>query len=184
VRLADLQADIAAALTDARTPECEPLLIGGARPGDRFAIHQRHYRSSLARAIVERFPATVWLTGSDFVAHAAAAFVRARPPARPCIAEYGDSFPTFLAAQPEAARLPYLAQFATIDWHLGRLAVAIDAAPIALRIDWALDELFTCFLGGRAPDQFTLRAETVWLELHGERGELSLRRLSAPHNEA
>jgi hypothetical protein len=179
VRLADAQIHIASALISGRALEWNELLIGGALPGRRFAIHARHYASSLTRAIVERFPATVWLTGSELVGRAAAAFVHEHPPTRPCIAEYGDEFPVFLGSWPSATELPYLEQFATIDWHLGRLAVAVDEPPVVLRVDWSLDELFTFFLSGNAPDRYVLRAGTVWLELRGARGELTIeRRLS------
>jgi hypothetical protein len=92
------------------------------------------------------------------------------------MAEYGEEFPAFLGAWPHAAPLPYLGQFAAIDWHLGRLAIAIDEPPVVLRLDWSLDELMTFFLSDRAPDAYELRAETVLLELGGARGELSLRR--------
>lgn len=103
-------------------------------------------------------------------------FVRSHPPTRPCLAEYGETFPAFLGVWPGVAHLPYLAQFATIDWHLGRLAIATDDPPVVLRLDWSLDELMTFFLSDQAPDAYTLRTETVWLELRGARGELSLER--------
>jgi hypothetical protein len=176
VRLGDLQADVTAALVQGQAPACADHLVGGREPTRRFAIHQRHYQSSVARAIVDRFPATVWLVGSEFVAEAALAFVRESPPEKPCIAEYGAGFPRFLADQAGAAGLPYLEQFATIDWHLGALAIAVDEAPVHLRVDWSLDELFGFFLSGHAPDAYVLRAETVWLELRGARGELSIQR--------
>jgi hypothetical protein len=176
VRLADLQARIAAALVTGATDPCADLLIGSDRPLQRFAVHARHVHASLSSAIVERFPATVWLAGSALVTDAAAAFARSRPPTRPCLAEYGEAFPSFLGTWSGAARLPYLAQFATIDWHLGRLAIATDDPPIVLRLDWPLDELMTFFLSDQAPDAYALRAEPVWLELRGARGELSLRR--------
>jgi hypothetical protein len=151
-------------------------MVGGGDPLPRLAVHIRHYQGSLTRAIVERFPATVWLAGSALVTEAAAAFVRSRPPTRPCLAEYGETFPDFLEAWLGAAHLPYLAQFATIDWHLGRLAIATSDPPVVLRLDWSLDELMTFFLSDQAPDAYTLRAETVWLEVRGARGELSLQR--------
>lgn len=178
MRIADLQGRIASALIHGWALTCNEILTGGALPDRRFAIHRRHYESSLARTIVQRFPATVWLTGSEPVAAAARAFVHEYPPARPCIAEYGDEFPAFLGRSPAAAQLPYLEQFATIDWHLGRLALAVDEPPIVLRIDWSLDELFTFFLSGQAPDTYVLRAEPVWLELGGARGELTIQRHS------
>ena len=140
-------------------------------------MHARHYRSSLARSIVERFPATVWLTGSEPVANAALAFVADHPPTGPCIAEYGWLFPEYLAAQPHAGHLPYLKQFATIDWHLGRLAVALDDPPVVVDIDWSLGDLFQFYLTNRTPDRYELRAEPVRLELQGRRGELWIRRI-------
>ncbi len=178
MQLADTQARMASALLTGTTDSCAELLVGSTAPLQRFAVHMRHVHVSLTRAIVERFPATVWLTGSALVTEAAAAFVRRHPPLRPCISEYGDAFPTFLETWPGAAQLPYLAQFASIDWHLGRLAIATDDPPVVLRLDWSLDELMTFFLSEQAPDAYVLRVETVWLELRGARGELSLERRS------
>jgi hypothetical protein len=37
---------------------------------------------------------------------AAKEFVSAHPPTRPCIAEYGEAFPGFLASRPAASRVP------------------------------------------------------------------------------
>jgi hypothetical protein len=176
VPLADVQARVVSAIRSGLSDPCASLLMGGADPAARLAVHTRHHQASLTRAIVERFPATVWLAGSALVTDAAAAFVRSQPPTRPCLAEYGEAFPAFLDTWPGAAHLPYLAQFAAIDWHLGRLAVATDDPPVVLRLDWSLDELMTFFLSDRAPDAYELRAETVWLEVRGARGELSLQR--------
>ena len=176
MRLADLQARLASALVTGVTHPCADLLTGSERPLQRFGVHARHVHASLTRAIVERFPATAWLAGSALVTDAAAAFARGHPPTCPCMAEYGERFPAFLGTWPGAAPLPSLAQFATIDWHLGRLAIATDDPPVVLRLDWSLDELMTFFLSDRAPDAYALRAETVRLELRGARGELSLER--------
>jgi Putative DNA-binding domain len=200
VQLPDLQADIATAVVEGAIPKSASLLIGGDEPTRRFAIHSRHYSASLARSLVERFSATVWLAGSDFVREAAMGFVREHPPARPCIAEYGDGFPAYLASN-GGTRLPYLAQFATVDWHLGRLAIAVDAPPLQtladcdparfadtrltlqpgteyVALDWSLDELIRFYLAGDAPNQYALRNEPVWLELRGCRGDLWLNRLT------
>ena len=68
------------------TARVVPVLVGGTRPEHRLAIHQRHYVASLTRALVERFPATVWLVGSELVTHVATSFVREHPPSR-CIAD-------------------------------------------------------------------------------------------------
>jgi len=176
VQLADAQARMASALRSGAPGPCAGLLVGGGDPLARLAVHMRHYQGSLTRAIVERFPATAWLAGSALVTEAATAFVRTRPPTRPCLAEYGAAFPAFLQSWPGAVHLPYLAQFAAIDWHLGRFAIATADPPVVLRLDWSLDELITFFLSDQAPAAYELRAETVWLEVRGARGELSLRR--------
>lgn len=179
--LAEIQAGIRDALVHGDGRAVMSLLVGGVRPEHRLAIHQRHYAASLTRALVERFPATVWLVGSDLVAHAARTFVRDHPPEKPCIAEYGEGFPRHLSAQAGTDALPYLTQFAEIDWHLGRLALATDDSPRrhVMHLDWSLDELMTIFLTEDAPEQFALRREDVWLEIRGLRGELRMTRLSA-----
>ena len=176
MQLVDVQARTTAALMSGNAEGCSGVVAGGGNPLYRLAIHIRHYQASLIRSIVEHFPATVWLAGAPLVSEAATAFVRCQPPARPCLAEYGKEFPAFLGTWPGAAHLPYLAQFAAIDWHLGRLAIATAEPPIVLHLDWSLDELMTFFLSDQAPEAYELRAETVWLELRGARGELSLQR--------
>jgi hypothetical protein len=93
VRLADLQRDVTIADVHRVSPVSAGLLTGGDNLTSRFAIHSRHYSASLARSLIERFAATAWLVGSEFVIEAALRFVREHPPIRPCIAEYGDGFP-------------------------------------------------------------------------------------------
>jgi hypothetical protein len=178
--LADIQSGIRDALVNGNSAAVAPVLLGGTNPEHRLAIHQRHYAASLTRALVERFPATVWLVGSELVTHAATSFIREHPPSRPCIAEYGDDFPRHLGKHPAAAgSLPYLSQFAELEWHLGRLALATEQSANVqyLHLDWALDELIGMYLTDSAPDQFALRQEDVWLEIRGLRGELQMNRL-------
>ena len=200
MQLGDLQADIATAVVEHAIPASASLLTGGDDPTRRFAIHSRHYTTSLTRSLVERFAATVWLAGSELVTQAALEFVRLHPPTRPCIAEYGKGFPAYLASC-GATQMPYLGQFATLDWHLGRLAIAVDAAPLQalpncdparlggarlaleagteyVTLDWSLDELIGFYLSGEAPEQYSLRNESVWLEVRGCRGELWMNRLT------
>src|SRR4051794_13813501 len=96
-RLLEIQAAIRNAMLHGDRRAVAPFLIGGAAAEHRFAIHQRHYAASLAKALVERFPATVWLAGSELVTDAARSFIREQPPTKPCIGEYGDGFPHHLA---------------------------------------------------------------------------------------
>jgi len=178
--LADIQAGIRDALVDGNGASVAPVLLGGSRPAQRLAIHQRHYVASLTRALVERFPATVWLVGSELVTHVATLFIREHPPSKPCVAEYGDEFPRYLGAHPAAESLPYLTQFAELEWHLGRLALATEDSTNMqyVHLDWALDELIGFYLTDIAPDAYALRQEDVWLEIRGLRGELQMNRLT------
>ena len=178
--LADIQRGIRDAVVTGKDEAVAPLLVGGARPEHRLAIHRRHYEASLTRALVERFPATVWLVGSELVTHAATSFIHEHPPSRPCIAEYGDGFPRYLGTHPATASLPYLAQFAELEWHLGRMALATEESENVrhIHLDWTLDELIGFYLTDAAPDKYALRQEDVWLEIRGLRGELQMNRLT------
>lgn len=181
-----------------------PLLNAGACDAARRAdIHRRHYRTSLVTAVTGRFPATAWLVGSPVLEAAAVGFVRAHPPAAPCIAEYGDGFPAWLAGQMETGRVPYVETFAALDWQLGRLAVSVDGpaqdssrlaclppdlladAVLALqdgtyytRAEWPIDTLMQTFLGERTSEHVAVVPQPVWLEARGSRGAVSIARLS------
>ena len=178
--LAEIQAAVRDAVVRGDHGAAAPMISGGARPTRRLAIHQRHYAASLTRALLDRFPATVWLVGSELVTDAARSFIREQPPSKPCIAEYGDAFPRHLGAHPAAAALPYLSQFAELEWHLGRLALATDDSPNVhyLHLNWSLDELIGAYLDDSAPESFALRQEDVWLEVGGLRGTLTMHRLA------
>jgi hypothetical protein len=178
--LADIQRGIRDAVVNGNGEAVAPVLVGGIRPEHRLAIHRRHYEVSLTRALVERFPATVWLVGSELVTHAATSFIHEHPPSRPCIAEYGDGFPRYLGTHGAAASVPYVAQFAELEWHLGRMALATEESENVrhIHLDWTLDELIGFYLTDAAPDEYALRRENVWLEIRGLRGELQMNRLT------
>jgi hypothetical protein len=200
VQLAETQAAIRAAVLGAEAAE----FASGATPARRLAIHRRHYHASLIAALTSKYPATVWLMGPTAFSAAASSFVSARPPRAPCIAEYGEDFPEYVAALPVSARAPYLAPIAMADWLLGQVSIAISAAamPIAalasipegqlpdirltlqpglrfLAADWPVDTLIRLHLGGDAPEQFAMQPEPVWLQFHGARGRFSIDRLDA-----
>ena len=200
MQIADLQGDITGAMLTGSDLLRAPI-IGGADPNRRFAIHRRHYAASVTRTIVERFAATVWLVGSAPIVDAATAFVQEHPPTRPCMAEYGHAFLAFLESRSDDALPAYVSQFAAIDWHMGRVAIAADAPAITspahydragiadarmslqngvayLLLDWSLDELMAFYLSGNAPDAYALRVESVFLEIRGSRGVLRMQRLS------
>ena len=200
--LADFQAQVRGAIVEGALSPLAPVLTGGRDPNKRFAIHQRHYQASLLRALTEKFPATVWLVGSEFVTEAARQYVHLQPPSAPCIAEYGASFPEFLAGRPGAERVPALRWLAELEWHLGHAALALEQAPLAagsapaparlpdcrlrlqpglryLAAPWPVDELINLFLCEQAPEQYALAPRQVFLEIRGARGAFSMLRLDA-----
>src|SRR5690606_24034634 len=171
--LAELQAQIAHAVVSGDCERAAAALAGGADPARRLAVHARHFMTSLTAALREKFPATTWLLGTDLVTAAARAYVRLRPPRRPCIAEYGADFAAFLGDFDGARALPYASAFAALEWTVGRASIAVAAPPLAwpdlarlgaeglldatlelqpgleyLRFPWAVDELMQMYLSG------------------------------------
>lgn len=199
--LAELQQRVRDAMIDG-VPPPSSLLVGGRDPIARLAVHRRHFEASLTSAITGRFQATGWLVGAARLDAAARDFVRAFPPTAPCIAEYGQQFPAFLAEWPATTRLTYLPTFATLDWQLGRLSVcvdrpALDASALAsielehlldahltlqeglylTRATWGVDELIQMYLADTTTDEWHLQPNDVCLQARGSRGALRFARL-------
>ena len=201
--LHELQAGVRRAVVSGDDATVAPLLVGGGESRRRLSIHHRHYHASLVDVLLEKFPATVWLTGSAFLAEAARQFVAAHPPDRPCMAEYGEKFPEFLAALPDAAHLPYLRDFAELERRFGQVAIEVDRPPLPVTeiaaLDhetlahalvemqaglrywhawWSVDELLKAYLTDSAPGVFEMNPGSVCIEVRGARGDVRLDRLS------
>jgi hypothetical protein len=202
--LVDLQRSFASAMTSGEGAAVAGYLRGGRDPGARLTIHLRHYATSLAAALCDKFPASAWLLGGDAVREAAGAYARLHPPLQPCIAEYGRDFPQFLARHPRGARLPYVRQFAELEWAVAQASIAVDAPPLSwtelaacgaeclvdsslvlqpgvhyVRADWCIDELMRTYLSGVAPERFALVDSVTPIEVRGARGTFRLVRLDA-----
>jgi hypothetical protein len=199
--LSEVQRLLREAIVEGESSAIVPLLVGGANPAGRLAIHRRHYEDSLVSAIVEKFPGTAWLIGSPAMHAAAIAFVHRHPPKAPCIVEYGEDFPRFLAEREELSGLAYLRWFAELEWLLVHAAIAIDWPPLSMQslvdhrdhlVDVQLvaqpglsylaspspvDELMKLYLMDAAPEQYALSATKVWLEIGGSRGGIRFNRL-------
>jgi hypothetical protein len=138
--------------------------------------------------------------GSEFLAEAARAFVRVNSPRRPCVAEYGEEFPAFVATRPNADTLPYLRDFVELDRLFGQAAAAVDEPPIAVddrtaldddvvtrsalvlqpgvryhEASWPVDQLLGLYLTDDGPDRFAMAPCHVYLEFRGARGEVAPR---------
>jgi hypothetical protein len=202
--LADTQARLRRAVVTGDTAGIGPDLVGGRYPEERLAIHHRNYETSLVAALLGKFPATAWLVGTPFLTQAAERFVRERPPQAPCVAEYGEDFPAYLSRGPGAERVPYLQDFAQLEWHVGHVAVAVDFPCTTvgelsrieiealtegtlrlqpglryLQAQWPIDDLMKMYLTDNAPEQLTLAAGDVWIEVRGARGAFQINPLDA-----
>lgn len=200
--LAEMQQHVRDMVLGGSADSMSSLLVGGAAPTRRLAIHQRHYQASLVEALLGKFPACVWLLGTPLVAEAARAFVRCHPPTAPCIAEYGAAFPEFLAVHAEARLLPCVLSLARLEWHVGHIAIAVDDHPIGmdalatidpsllpdavlelqpcvryLEAEWPVDDLIKVYLSESEPDHFRLESVAVALELRGARGTFHINRM-------
>jgi len=201
--LSDVQGQIRQALLTGDAAPLRPLLRVGADGQHRLTVHQRHYTTSLVGALLDRFPGTVWLIGSPLVTEAARQFVGLHPPVRPCIAEYGDGFPAFLAQSPPVRHLQYLRDFAELEYRFGQVALEVDRSPLpaiamasfdhetlagalielqpGLRYwhaSWPVDALLTAYLTDSAPERFEMEPGSVYVQLRGARGDVHLDRLS------
>jgi len=200
--LAEAQTRIRDAVVLGAMADAAPLLVGGRDPIARLAVHHRHYQASLVEAVLRHFPGVVWLTGESFTRAAATDFVRWFPPTIPCIAEYAEGFPDFLARRSGVGLLPYLLWFARLEWHLGQVALAVDRPPLRmeglaafepavlpdlvlglqsglrfLETPWPVDDLARFHLTRAAPDRFVLQPAPVWLQVRGARGSIRIDRL-------
>jgi hypothetical protein len=98
--------------------------------------------------------------------------------------------------------LPYLEGFAELEWHVGQIAIEVEARPLTIAAltlhppkalpdlkltlqpglrylmeAWPIDALMKAFLSQSSSDQFTLDREHVRIELRGARGAFGFARL-------
>jgi len=129
---ASLASAFSAALTDPAMAMPPGLKTwNGSDPERRFNIYRNNVVVSLIDALATTFPVTQALVGVDFFRAMARIYVGESPPTSRFLAEYGASFPDFIALFPHASELPYLADVALLE-HLRVVAYhAADATPLA-----------------------------------------------------
>jgi hypothetical protein len=121
----------AAILGGAETAVLPLVLANGLSPAQRLQVHRNNVLSSLAAALEATFPVVARLVGEGFFRAAAQAFVRAEPPRRPCLAEYGGGFAAFLARFAPAQALPYLPDVARLEWAVNECQQTADSPALA-----------------------------------------------------
>jgi hypothetical protein len=129
--LPELQSAFRAAVLDGKSRgllrEIDGNRIGAA---GALAIYRNHVRISLTAALRTTFPVVCKLVDERFFAFAAHAYIQAVPPETPCLAEYGASFPGFLASFAPCRGVPYLADVARLEWALNCARIARYGAPL------------------------------------------------------
>jgi Putative DNA-binding domain len=132
-KLAELQADFAAALTDPALPAPGDLRRQVNLPQSRrFDVYRNNMMSSLIEALESAFPAVQRLVGADFFKAAAKTYIKAQPPRSPVLLLYGESFGDFLDGFAPAAQVPYLGDVARLEWARLKAYHAADVAPLAI----------------------------------------------------
>jgi hypothetical protein len=131
--LRELQHGMRAALLGDGGEDVEPLIqADGLAPAARLLIYRHHVTTTITAALQATFPVVCRLVDERFFAYAADAYLRAHPPAGPCLFEYGESLAAFLGSFPPCRDLPYLPDVARLEWAMNTALHAADAEPLDL----------------------------------------------------
>src|SRR5437870_11257115 len=129
--LRDLERDVARGLLgEADGAVLASILGDGLSPAARLGVYRNHVFSTLTEALEATYPVVCRLVDPRFFAYAVDRYIRACPPAGPCLFEYGESLPEFLAAFPPCRHLQYLPDVARLEWAINRALHAEDAEPL------------------------------------------------------
>src|SRR6266446_490509 len=102
--LRELQAGFRAALLAGDERGVAPDVVDdGVNASARLAVYRHHVRTSLTAALEATFPVVCRLVDWRFFGWLADCYVRAHPPAGPCLFEYGADLAEFIAAFPACA---------------------------------------------------------------------------------
>jgi hypothetical protein len=176
----------------------------GLAPEARLEIYRHHVLTTLTSALEATFPVICRLVDRRFFAYAADTYVRAHPPTGPCLFEYGDSFPDFLAAFPPCRDLAYLPDVARLEWAMNvalhapdadaldpaclvdvaaedmpRLTFAVDPSVSFLDSPWPVERIWRANQDGASSDPVDLASGDVRLEVRRAGDVATVRALAA-----
>jgi len=103
---------------------------------EHLLIYRRAILGTLVRTLGAIYPVCRQLVGEEFFDAMAQVFARQTPSESPDLGDYGEQFSDFIAGFEPAAKLPYLADVARLEWHWHRAfhapdETAIDVAALA-----------------------------------------------------
>jgi hypothetical protein len=162
----------------------------------RLAVYRHHVFTSLTAALESIYPVVARLVDPRFFRYAADQYIRANPPASPCLSEYGADLAEFLARFEPSRHLAYLPDVARLEWAVNAALHAADAeaiAPEALRAParlalhpsvtllqspWPLDAIWRASQSEAESGAVDLDAGGVLLQVWRGGDEVVFRRLS------
>ncbi|MBL8711032.1 MAG: putative DNA-binding domain-containing protein [Rhodospirillaceae bacterium] len=194
--LVDLQRQMAAAIRrPARALPMDVFRPDHLPEGDPLSVYANHHQISLCAALATTFPTVSLLVGEEAFRVLASRFLQCQPPVRPCLAEYGADFGTYLDGEMLVKSLPYLADMARLDWAINRATTAPEAVALdmdmlgaltaeqlaelslqahpsltLLRSDFSLPDIYRFAHGAETAEAITLKASETRLMIWRQNG--------------
>lgn len=91
--------------------------------------YQSNGRMLAERVLAAAYPVVTAIISAPSMGQLARALWQAHPPERGDLAHWGHALPGFIAASPQLAALPWLADVARVEWALHQAESAADAWP-------------------------------------------------------
>lgn len=202
--LGDVQAAMRSALLGGDDSTAAELVESdGMCAGARLAIYRHHVFTTLTAVLEAVYPVVCRLVDRRFFAYAADSYIRAEPPAGPCLFEYGAGFADFLERLPACRHLAYLPDVARLEWAMhralhapdaepmdaaqlagvtpgdvARLVVALDPSISHLRSPWPIDRIWRANQEDARADRVDLAAGGTDLEIGRAGGTVTMRQLA------
>ena len=107
---------------------------------ERLEIYHNNVIGALSDVLMTTFPTVVALTGEQFARAVIDRYVRAYPPEKGCLNDYGAEFADFLAGLPQIASFAYLPDVARLDYAINQAYYAPDDVPVSGRDMESFDE--------------------------------------------
>jgi hypothetical protein len=199
--LYDVQADFRRFVGNAEPGRLAELVEGNpAEALGRLGVFRNNSLVTHTTVLSAVYPVTRRVVAGRFFAYAAHEFLRTSLPSHPCLSEFGERFPGFLADFAPAAGVVYLADLARLEWVISRAGLAAAAVPSSMakllelpgdpalarpRLDpgarfltshYPVDLIWTLHQSATEPELTRMPDEEVYLEVRAHGTQL-LRRL-------
>src|SRR5437867_400753 len=181
--LRELQAGFRDVMLGAKaTPVLDTIATDGLPVAARLAIYRHHVSTTLTDLLRATFPVVCRLVDERFFGYAADRFIAAFPPTSPCLHEYGERFPAFLASFAPCRDLVYLPDVARLEWAM-RCAEHADRATL-LESPWPIDRIWRANQPDADPAMTVdLDAGGARLEVRRQDDDVVFRVLDTTHNQ-